>query len=167
MSVDMQKVIVLPRLEGVKTCVFTQHLVTFHETFAPLGNKSKDIRKRPVISPVSHEALSGRNAEDLASAYVKVFCSDHLRDVDSTVFYVDNCSAQNKNWTLFTVLVSTVNAATGPQTVTLRYLEKSHTFMLADSYHASAESAMRKMKSVCDFVILYLQWNAMVLRSLK
>ena len=32
--VDMQKVIMLPRMPGVKTAVFTKRLVTFHETFA-------------------------------------------------------------------------------------------------------------------------------------
>jgi len=132
----------------VTTCVFTRRLVVFHETFAPLGSKSKE---RPVVSALWHEALSGRNAEDLASAYVKVIRSDHLRDIKNVVFYVDNCGAQNKNWTLFTALISLVNSAGGPQTVTLRYLEKGHTFMSADSYHASVESAMRKMKNVYDF----------------
>jgi len=46
MSVHMQKVIMLPRIPGVKTCMFTRRLVAFHETFAPLGNK----KKLPVIS---------------------------------------------------------------------------------------------------------------------
>jgi len=32
MSVDMQKVLMLPRLPGVKTCVFARRLVAFHET---------------------------------------------------------------------------------------------------------------------------------------
>ena len=40
-SADMQKVIMLPRLPGVKTCVFTRRLVLFHETFAPLGGKCR------------------------------------------------------------------------------------------------------------------------------
>ena len=149
MSVDMQKVIMLPRLSGVKTCVFTRRLVAFHETFAPLGSKTK---QRPVVSAVWHEAVSGRSAEDLASVYLTVIRSDHFRDVTDFIFYADNCSAQNKNWTLFTALTAEVNRdATGPKTVTLRYLQKGHTFMSADSYHANVESAMRKIKNVFDF----------------
>ena len=45
-SVDMQKVIMLPRLPGNKTAIFTRRLVLFHETFAPLGRSSKD---HPVV----------------------------------------------------------------------------------------------------------------------
>ena len=51
MSVDMQKVLMLPRLPRVKTCVFTRRLVAFHETFAPIGSASK----RPVVSALWHE----------------------------------------------------------------------------------------------------------------
>ena len=40
-SVDMQKVIMLLRIPGVKKAVFTNRLVTFHETFAPFGRFSK------------------------------------------------------------------------------------------------------------------------------
>ena len=36
LSVDMQKVILLPRLPGFKTCMFTKRLVCFNATFAPL-----------------------------------------------------------------------------------------------------------------------------------
>ena len=40
-SVDMQKAIMLLRIPGVKKAVFTNRLVTFHETFAPFGRFSK------------------------------------------------------------------------------------------------------------------------------
>jgi len=145
MSVDMQKVQMLPRLPGVKTCVFTRRLVAFHETFAPIGKLSK----RPIVSVLWHEALSGRNAEDLASVFIKFM--QYLRDVRHFIFYVDNCGAQNKNWTLFTALTAVVNFDSGPDSVILRYLEKGHTFMSADSYHAKVESSLRKMKNVYDY----------------
>ena len=41
-SVDIQKVIMLPRLPGNKTAVFTKRLDLFHETFAPL-RRSKQL----------------------------------------------------------------------------------------------------------------------------
>ena len=38
-SVDMQKVIMLPVMMGVKKCIFTPRLTAYHLTFAPLGGK--------------------------------------------------------------------------------------------------------------------------------
>ena len=67
----MQKVIMLPRMLGVKTAIFKKRLVTFHETFAPLGkfSRTKGIVPTGVIW---HEGISGRNAEDVASKFAKV-----------------------------------------------------------------------------------------------
>ena len=36
-SVDLQKVIMLPCLPGVKTACFTRRIVAFYKTFAPIG----------------------------------------------------------------------------------------------------------------------------------
>ena len=38
-AVDMQKVVMLPRMPGVKKCIFTKRLIAFHMTFAPLGGR--------------------------------------------------------------------------------------------------------------------------------
>jgi hypothetical protein len=40
-SVDMQKVIMLPHMPGVKTALFTRRIVAYHETFANMGKKSQ------------------------------------------------------------------------------------------------------------------------------
>ena len=40
-SANVQKVLMLPAMTGVKSCVFTNRLVVFHETFAPLGEQKK------------------------------------------------------------------------------------------------------------------------------
>ena len=40
-SVDMEKVIMLPRMPGVKQCIFTRRLIAYHMTFAPLGEKQQ------------------------------------------------------------------------------------------------------------------------------
>ena len=147
-SVDMQKVIMLPRLPGNKTAIFTRRLVLFHETFAPLGRSSKD---HPVLGILWHEAISGRNSEDLASSYTKCMKDAKYRDCKEFTFWADNCSAQNKNWTLYTALMSEVNSNAGPDKVTLKYLEKGHTFMSADSFHARIEKGMRGKKLIHDF----------------
>lgn len=38
-SVDLQKVIMLPRMLGVKTAIFTWRIVAYHETNASVGKK--------------------------------------------------------------------------------------------------------------------------------
>ena len=37
-SVDLQKVIMLPRMPGNKTAIIIKRIVAYHETFAPLGS---------------------------------------------------------------------------------------------------------------------------------
>ncbi|GFR89043.1 CAI-1 autoinducer sensor kinase/phosphatase CqsS [Elysia marginata] len=41
-SVDLQKVIMLPRLPGVKSCAFTKRIIAFNETFAGLGKSTNN-----------------------------------------------------------------------------------------------------------------------------
>lgn len=57
LSVDMQKVIMLPRISGVIIALFTKRLIIFHETFAPLPGKS---RGKP-FGAMWHEGVGGRS----------------------------------------------------------------------------------------------------------
>ena len=50
----------------------------FHETFAPLGGKAKS--SDPVISILWDESMSGRNAKDVATAYVQYMRQPQTRD---------------------------------------------------------------------------------------
>ena len=69
-SSDMQKTILLPRMDGTKQCQFTSRLVVFHQTFAPIGSKSsRSERQHRVFSCIWHEGIAGRSAADVASAY--------------------------------------------------------------------------------------------------
>ena len=54
---------------------------------------------------------------------------------DHKWLWAENCSGQNKNWYLFTSLAQCANKW-GPETITIKYLEKGHTFMAADAIHA-------------------------------
>ena len=73
------------------------------------------------------------------------------RDGKEFTFWADNCFVQKKNWKLFTALVSEVNTNADPDKVTLKYLEKGHTVMSADSFHARVEKGMRAKKLIHDF----------------
>ena len=44
-SVDLQKVIILPRFPGVKSVCFTKRIISYSLTFAPLDNKKKVTQK--------------------------------------------------------------------------------------------------------------------------
>lgn len=58
-SVDLQKVIMLPRMPGVKTAVFTRRITAFHETFAMVGKMSTK-RRRPSRLYGMRALLEGR-----------------------------------------------------------------------------------------------------------
>ena len=88
-SFDLQKVIMLPRMDQFKTSIFTRRLCLFNETFAEVGkdliygdvetkgkknpesrkNKTKTYKQNNAI--IWHEGSSRRKDEDIASAYHK------------------------------------------------------------------------------------------------
>ena len=144
-TTDMQKVIMLPRIPGVKTAVFTRRLTTYHMTFAPVGGLTQGRGKR--IGIIWHEALMGRYDEDVHTSN-----SSSMRDEKEFVFWVDNCSAQNKNWTLFTVFSYLVNHKDYTcEKITMKYFEAGHTLMAADAFHKEIEDKMKRIGNVYDF----------------
>ena len=92
-TTDMQKVIMLPRMPGIKLCIFTKRLTTFHMTFAPVGGMTQG-KGRP-IGIIWHDATRGRQDKDVTSTFVKYL--KYMRNKKKVVLWVDNCSAQNKN----------------------------------------------------------------------
>lgn len=70
----------------------------------------------------------------------------------NVVVWLDNCAAQNKNWTLLSFLVFLINSGeTDILTITFRYFEPGHTFMAADSFHHQVELSLKRTKKVYDF----------------
>ncbi|CAG9773283.1 unnamed protein product [Ceutorhynchus assimilis] len=105
---------------------------------------------RNVQGVVWHEALSGRSKEDIISASYAFFLDN--RDAENIILWLDNCAAQNKNWTFFSFCVYLVNSAdVALNTLTLKYFEPGHTFMSADSFHHQVEKSLKQMKKVYDF----------------
>ncbi|KAG1968294.1 hypothetical protein F2P79_003248 [Pimephales promelas] len=80
-----------------------------------VGKKSP-FKKNTVVW---HKGIAGRT---VASAYVIALHQE--RDVWHVTYWVDNCSAQNKNWVLLTLLVKLVNNTTSNiQDITQKYFE--------------------------------------------
>ena len=142
-ATDMQKIILLPKMT-TKEHFFVSRLVVFNQTFASLQEHGDFV-------VLWHEGTNGRLAADVASAYIKCIT---LAGKDRIVFWADNCSGQNKNWVLYTALTWCVNQEWGPKSVTIKYLEKGHTFMRADSVHGSIAIKMKKktIHTFDDFV---------------
>ena len=65
---------------------------------------------------------------------------------------MDNCTAQNKNWSLLTSILNLVKTdAIAAETVTFKFLEAGHTFMSADGVHAQVEKRIKQKKEVYNF----------------
>ena len=130
-----------------KKVFFLSRLVCFNETFASLCGGLD-------YCMLWHEAIAGRNADDVTSSFITLLqkLSSSYQDI---IIWADNCAAQNKNWTLFTALVQLVNAD-GPHRVTVKYLERGHTFMRCDSIHGQISKRLQRAKNVYTFDDLIL-----------
>lgn len=63
-----------------------------------------------------------------------------------------NCSAQNKNWLLFSLFIHLINSdVISTQRIVLYYFEPGHTFMSCDQVHHQVEVAMKKKNKLYDF----------------
>ena len=159
-SADMMRIAVLPIMPH-KTCVFTSRLIAYNETFVPLGGG-----KGKGVCVVWHEGVAGRDAPDVASTFMK-FAELH-RDATSITFWVDNCSAQNKNWTFLSALQHMVNRTDmALNKVTVKYLEKGHTSMSADSVHQVVNKFLSKalVEDFADYIKVCERGGSVVIMS--
>ena len=77
-SVNLLKVVMLLLLPGVKTVAFTKRIISYNETFAPLGDKRK--LKTNTMCPYAmtwHDAIGGRSVQKIAFVF-KEFIVFHL-----------------------------------------------------------------------------------------
>ncbi|KAL1375969.1 hypothetical protein pipiens_004550 [Culex pipiens pipiens] len=138
------KVIQLPRLDGLKTVVFSQRSLAFNETFAPVKAYAKSF---PVVACVWSEEISGRGKCELLSCFYRVI--RYYRNLKKLTLWLDNCSSQNKNWDLIEYIALLINQPEVQlQRIELKYFEPGHTFMAADSVHAGVEKQMKQKRVV-------------------
>lgn len=138
-SADLQKVVMLPRMEGFKVVVFTRRIIVFNESFVPLKKTTKN---NLPVAIIWHEGVSGRKKEDIISAFHAFFKIN--RDMKNVVLWLDNCSAQNKSWAFLSFLSYIVNSTDMLlERLCIKYFEPGHSFMSADSFHHQVELAMK------------------------
>ena len=52
------------------------------------------------------------------------------QDYSNIIYFMDNCTAQKKSWTLFTAMVDIINSnMIAANKITFKYLEAGHTLM--------------------------------------
>ena len=140
-SVDMQKVIMLPCLQGVKTVCFTRSLAVFHETFAPIRKYKAIIH---TISGNWHERISVRKANAWQAYSSKYYTKSETISKSYTLVIL---FCQEQKLVLFSELVNIINSdRIFAQTI-------SSTFMFADSIHTDVEKStrVRKILYIDDF----------------
>lgn len=138
----------LPRAEMFKEVIFIPRIVAYDESFVPIGEKNP--KKIKPTAVVWHEGVSGRKKEDIISAFYSFIL--HHRDEDNITIWLDNCSAQNKNWALLCFIVHIVNSSRcNLKKLVIKYFEPGHTFMSADSFHHQVEMSLKKTGKVYDF----------------
>ena len=143
-TADLQKVLLLPILP-TKECFFKSRLVCFNETFGLLTIKSD-------YCVIWHEAISDRKATSIISSIYNLIQNTCI-GIKNVTFWCDNCTAQNKNWKFFYAMCSIVNHHSSLNTITIKYLEKGHTYMRSDCIHGVIG---KKIKKLLIFAILMI-----------
>lgn len=134
-------------MDQFKSAIFCPRLIAFNESFVPLGSSSGT---NVPFAVLWNETVSGRNQEDIISTYQSFFV--HNRDVKHFVLWVDNCAAQNKNWSFMSFLVNIVNShLIAAESITIKYFEPGLTFMSADHFHHQVEKSLKRKQKVYDF----------------
>ncbi|KAG5870477.1 hypothetical protein JTB14_006397 [Gonioctena quinquepunctata] len=102
------------------------------------------------VAAIWHEGIAGRKKEDIISSFHAFFLKN--RDAQTVTLWLDNCSAQNKNWCMFSFLTYIVNSSEiATNEIHLKYFQAGHTFMSADSFHHQVELSMKKSGNIYDF----------------
>ncbi|KAK9686148.1 hypothetical protein QE152_g37411 [Popillia japonica] len=134
----------LPRPEMFKEVIFTPRIIAFNQSFVVTVKHSLP------TAVIWHGAIAGRSREDITSTFFAFLLS--VRDSKHMILWLENCAAQNKNWTLLTFFIYVVNSEElALKSLTLKYFEPGHTFMAADSFHHQVERSLKKMGKIYDF----------------
>lgn len=90
-SADLQKVVLLPRLDMFKIIIFCLRITAFNESFVFLGGLSTE----KSYALLWHEGISERKKKNIISAYRNFF--ESKRDCFEITIWTDNCTGQHAN----------------------------------------------------------------------
>ena len=150
-SMDKLKFLMLPHLPGMKTAQITRRIVMINQSITPLGEFKNNSRHKPK-GYLWHKGIQGRKDEDFASVVRKFLLESEHHDCKNITIWCDNCPGQNKNWTLYSSIVHSLSTSEVlVETFTLKYFEKRHTFMAADSFYHQLKEGILKRRYLYEF----------------
>lgn len=133
-SFDLQAVLSTPRSDSVLLFYarkYATYNFTVYESVSRRGN-----------CYIWGESDGGRGSHEIATCLHKYLMSlDSLEDskIKHVVMYCDCCPGQNRNRVVLAMLKYTLTITTSITDITLKFLLPGHTYMPADSMHATIE----------------------------
>jgi hypothetical protein len=144
-SIDTQKVLHIPKLQ-IKEEYFSEKIGITNFTISELGKNGQS------ICFVTHEAEVDKKASDFCNYYYQFIKSEICQNVKNIIIKTDNCSKENKNYTLISNLLIIINDPIFKcETLTIEYLTSGHTFMSADRVHGNIEKKLNSTPEIYDF----------------
>jgi hypothetical protein len=127
---DAQKIFSVPRLE-IKDSYFASRINTLNQTFCGIGQNSES------FCFISNDIEIEKNSREYINFHLMFLNTDSCKKVKNVVIWCDNCTSQNRNWSLYANLVRIINDNRIVQEkITLKYLEVGHTFNSCDNVHS-------------------------------
>lgn len=86
-----------------------------------------------------------RGSNEIASnLYEYLRMVDQLESIKEIKFFCDNCTGQNKNVDVFTMIKYFLHLSKNINIITITYLIVGHTYMPVDSMHSVIEKSIKK-----------------------
>ena len=131
---DLEEVLISPH--SFESCLYyKRRLSTFNFTVYDLGTRDGHCF-------VWNEAMASRGACEISSCLLSYLQELSERGKKKVIMYSDNCTGQNKNRYIITMLWYALQKF-GMQSITHKFLEKGHTFSEGDSMHSAVEGASK------------------------
>jgi len=114
----------------VKECYFPLRINTLNQTFFEMGENSQS------FCFLSNDIQIEKNSREHINFILMFLNTEYCKKAKHVIIWSDNCTSQNRNWSLFANLVKILNDKNIVQEkITLKYLEVGHTYMSCDSLH--------------------------------
>ncbi|CAH1992646.1 unnamed protein product [Acanthoscelides obtectus] len=138
-SFDLQAILPIP-FAGDSQVYYKSHLNVYNLTIYDCSNKDG-------ICYVWDETHGSKGSSEIGTCLYK-----YLQSLPQTVEHVatfsDTCGGQNRNKFVSAAMLYSVNKLTNLKTIDLKFMESGHSYLEADSMHATIERARRHKKFI-------------------
>ncbi|CAH2009717.1 unnamed protein product [Acanthoscelides obtectus] len=137
-SFDLQAILPIP-FAGDSQVYYKSHLNVYNFTIYDCSNKDG-------ICYVWDETHGSKGSSEIGTCLYK-----YLQSLPQTVEHVatfsDTCGGQNRNKFVSAAMLYSVSKLTNLKTIDLKFMESGHSYLEADSMHATIERARRHTKN--------------------